>query len=121
MSAMKKLLTILSIFILFSACGKLEDLNKNIKDPASVPGETLFTAAQKTLFDQMVNTNVNRNDFRLFAQYWTETTYTDEVNYDLTDRTIPDNHWNIFYRDILKNFDEASKVITATPSPAGEG
>jgi hypothetical protein len=111
---MKKILAIIAIFSVLVSCGKLEDLNKNTKDPASVSGESLFTNAQKNLFDQIVNTNVNTNIFRLIVQYWTETTYTDESNYDLNTRTIPDNHWDIMYRDVLKNLNESSKVITNT-------
>jgi len=111
---MKKILAILTIFMIFSSCGKLEDLNENTKDPANVSGESLFTGAQKSLMDQMVNTNVNFNVFRLFAQYWTETTYTDESNYDLVTRTIPDNHWNVLYRDVLKDLDESGKIIATS-------
>ena len=33
---MKKIVLIISVFILFSACSKLEDLNKNVKDFAVV-------------------------------------------------------------------------------------
>lgn len=117
---MKKLLIILSFFALFTSCGKLEDLNKNIKDPASVPGESLFTGAQRRVVNQMVNSNVNLNNYRLYVQYWTETTYTDESNYDLTTRTIPDGNWDILYINALKNFDESAKVITAAPIPTGE-
>jgi hypothetical protein len=112
---MKKILIMLSFFVLIVSCGKLEDLNKNIKDPASVPGETLFTNAQRRVMNQMVSSNVNVNIFRLITQYWTETTYTDESNYDLTTRTIPDGVWDLFYINALKNFNESSKVITATP------
>ncbi len=117
---MKKLLIILSFFALFTSCGKLEDLNKNIKDPALVPGESLFTGAQRRVVNQMVNSNVNLNNYRLYVQYWTETTYTDESNYDLTTRTIPDGNWDILYINALKNFDESAKVISATPIPTGE-
>lgn len=107
---------------MFSACKKLEDLNENTKDPTEIPGEALFTGAQLNLFDQMVSSNVNRNIFRMFAQYWTETTYTNESNYDLTSRTIPDNHWDVLYRDVLKDFKESAKIIGETnygadPSP----
>jgi hypothetical protein len=117
---MKKILIILSFFALITSCGKLEDLNKNIKDPLLVPGETLFTGAQQRVINQVVNSNVNRNNFRLFVQYWTETTYTDESNYDLTTRTTPDYLWDLFYLNALKNFDEAAKVIADTPIPFGE-
>jgi hypothetical protein len=117
---MKKILIILSFFAMITSCGKLEDLNQNIKDPAVVPGETLFTGAQKRIIDQMVSTNVNLNVCRLFVQYWTETTYFDESNYDLTTRSQPDGLWDLFYVNVLKNLEEAKTVITATPSPAGE-
>jgi hypothetical protein len=112
---MKKIIIFLSVFALTISCGKLEDLNKNIKDPASVPGETLFTGAQRRVFNQMVSSNVNLNNFRLFVQYWTETTYTDESNYDLTTRTTPDGLWDLFYINALKDFNESAKVITGTP------
>ena len=75
---------------MITSCQKLEDLNKNVKDPASVPGETLFTGAQRRVMNQVASSNVNLNNFRLFVQYWTETTYTDESNYDLTTRTTPE-------------------------------
>ena len=117
---MKKILIILSFFVLSISCGKLEDLNKNVKDPASVPGESLFTSAQWRVMNQVASSNVNLNNFRLFVQYWTETTYTDESNYDLTTRTTPDNLWDAFYINALKNFDESSKVIAATPIPLGQ-
>jgi hypothetical protein len=117
---MKKLIIILSVFAMTISCGKLEDLNKNIKDPAVVPGENLFTGAQRRVFNQMVSSNVNLNNFRLFVQYWTETTYTDESNYDLTTRTTPDGLWDLFYINALKNFNESAKVINATPLAVGE-
>lgn len=111
---MKKILALLLVILMFSGCKKLEDLNENTKDPTDVTGESLFTGAQKNVFDQMVSTNVNLNIFRMFAQYWTETTYTDEANYDLVTRTIPDNHWDILYRDVLKDLDESARIIQET-------
>jgi hypothetical protein len=117
---MKKILILFSFFALLSSCENLEDLNKNIKDPDAVPGETLFTNAQRRVVNHMVSSNVNLNNYRLYVQYWTETTYTDESNYDLTTRTIPDGNWDLFYISALKNFDESAKVITAAPIPAGE-
>jgi hypothetical protein len=117
---MKKIIAFFFIILAFSSCKKLSDLNKNIKDPTSVSGESLFTGAQKAVFDQMISTNVNYNIFRMFAQYWTETTYTDESNYDLVTRTIPDQHWDVLYRDVLKDFTEGATIITATTYPVTE-
>jgi hypothetical protein len=117
---MKKIFIIFSFFALITSCGKLEDLNKNTKDPAAVPGETLFTGAQRQLSNLITSTNVNRNNFRLFVQYWTETTYTDESNYDLTTRTTPDNWWDILYINCLKNFNEAKNILQAAGDVPGD-
>jgi len=110
------------ILALFS-CKKLQDLNTNTKNPLYVSGESLFTGAEVNLFQEMVTPNANYNIWRLIAQQWTETTYTDESNYDLIDRTIPDNHWNWMYQYVIKDLDQASKIIATTtyiddPNPA---
>ncbi|NOQ24338.1 MAG: SusD/RagB family nutrient-binding outer membrane lipoprotein [Bacteroidales bacterium] len=112
---MKKIFTIILSVLLLFACTDLEDFNENIKDPAEVPGESLFTSAQKQLVDQLVIPNVNYNIFRLVMQYWTEVTYTDESNYDLDTRTIPEQHWEELYRDVLKDLKEAKQIIESTP------
>ena len=51
------------------------------------------------------------NVFKLWAQYWTETTYTDEANYDIVNRTIADNAWGVWYQDVLMNLKEAKILI----------
>ena len=112
---MKNIVIILSFFLILSGCGKLEDLNKNVKDPSAVSGESLFTYAQKKLVDQVVSTNVNFNISRLIVQYWTETTYPQESQYDIFERKIPDGQWDVMYRDVLKNFQESSKAINSSP------
>jgi hypothetical protein len=117
---MKNIFAIFLVFLVFSSCTKLEELNQNTKDPSKVPGESLFTGAQLYLANQMVTPNVNRNIFRLFAQYWTETTYTDESNYDITTRPIPGNHWDQLYVNVLKGLDESSKVLTADGNLPGD-
>lgn len=113
---MKKIFIILLTAATFSSCSDdIEKLNVNVKDPSNVPGEALFTSAQKSLVDQMTNTNVNNNVIRLIDQYFTETVYTDESNYDLVTRTIPEQHWQFLYKDVLKDLDQSAKNITATP------
>lgn len=109
---MKKLIILFTATVFMVSCSSdLEDLNKNIKDPISVSGESLFVGAQKQIVDQMVTPNVNLNNNRLWVQHWQETTYPDESNYDQVTRSIPDNHWRIFYADILNNLTDAAKVI----------
>lgn len=115
---MKKLIIILTAAVMAVSCSdNLEDLNQNIKDPASVSGESLFSSAQKQLADQIVTPNVNLNNNRLWVQYWQETTYTDESNYDQVTRPIPGNHWRELYRDVLKDLSEAARIIEATDNP----
>lgn len=106
---------LITTLVLFSCSDDIENLNENVKDPATVPGEALFTSAQKSLVDQMMSTNVNDNIFRLLNQYWTETVYTDESNYDLVTRTIPEQHWQYLYKDVLKDLDQSAININNTP------
>lgn len=123
---MKKILLLLGLSFLTFACDDLSHLNENEKEPSIVPAATLFTSAQRSLTDQMVNTNVNRNVFRLITQYWTETTYVDESNYDFVSRKISDNHWNALYSGTLadletaKNYLETEEVSTSDPDYANK-
>lgn len=118
---MKKIFLILTVASsLFSCSNDLERLNKNLKDPALVPGEALFTSAQKSLVDQMMSTNVNNNIFRLINQHWTETVYTDESNYDLVTRTIPEQHWQFIYKDVLKDLNQSAININNSVIPITE-
>ena len=118
---MKKIILSLFVFAgIFSCTDDITGLNEDTKNPTAVPAEFLFANAQKNMADQMVSTSVNLNVFRLFVQQWTETTYTDESNYDITTRTIPDSHWQVIYRNVLKDLQESKKVLetevyTGTP------
>lgn len=115
---MKRILYFLPIILLVlavSSCtDKFEDFNTDTKNPDAVPGESLFSNAQKELSDYLNNTNVNINIFKLVSQYWTETTYTDEANYDLITRNIAANIYSRNYLRVLKDLDEAKSIITAT-------
>lgn len=120
---MKKIILALIVLIGFStACtDDYEDFNTDKKNPVEVPGEMLFSNAQKELGDQVASTNVNLNVWKLFAQYWTETTYTDEANYDIVNRTIADNAFRTYYRNILADLAQAKKIIVeATPLNADD-
>jgi hypothetical protein len=110
---MKKtyILFILLVGIGFSCTDDFEEFNTDQKKPTEVPGDFLFANAQKALADQVASTNVNLNIWKLFAQYWTETTYTDEANYDIINRNIPDNTFRTYYRDVLNDLKDAKTVI----------
>ncbi|WP_254639789.1 SusD/RagB family nutrient-binding outer membrane lipoprotein [Chitinophaga sp. GbtcB8] len=113
---MKKLtlsyITLAFAMVLTASCTKnLTDLNQNSKKPAAVVAPTLFANAELNITNALTSTNVNVNIFRLLAQYWTETTYPDESQYDLSTRNIPQEFWHRLYRDVLTDLNEAKKVI----------
>lgn len=112
---MKKLLIIISVFMVFSACSKLEDLNKNTKDFTVVSGQSVFNGATRALVNQLGTCNVNNNNTLLFVQHWAETTYPDESRYDMVTRPIPATNQNVLYRNVLANYKEAARLLTATP------
>ncbi len=117
---MKKILFILLVFIAASCTKDFEEMNENVKSPEEVPGTTLFSNAQKGLANQLASMNVNTNIWKIWAQYVTETTYTDEANYDVINRSIPDNAFLTFYRNVLRDLQEASKLIAAEEYAAPE-
>ena len=112
---MKKIfLIIVSLALIMAACKKdITDLNIDPKNPSTAPSYAFFTNAQRTLVNTLTSSNVNLNIFRLIVQYWQETTYTDESNYDLGTRSINDGVWNALYRDVLRDFQESTNLIPA--------
>ncbi|PKD16498.1 hypothetical protein APR41_09150 [Salegentibacter salinarum] len=109
----KYILTFIALATLWSCQTdeQYEDLNKDPKNPTDVAADFLFTNATVELTSQMANPNVNLNIFRFVAQYWTSTTYLDEPNYDLTNRGIPQNHWNRLYRWVIFNLEDAKTKV----------
>ncbi len=106
----KILITCLAVSMFFS-CEDLTDINDNPKRTAVAPAGSLFAGAEKSIIDNLASPSVNQNIFRLLAQQWTETTYTDESNYDLTTRNIPQNWWHALYRDVLQDLREAKRIV----------
>ena len=111
---MKKYILLLFALALASCAseGVYEDLNKNPNRPAEVTDNQLFVSATNSLTDFIESTNVNVNNFRLYAQYWTQTQYTDEANYEMQNREIPDYMFSEFYRDVLGDLYNAKNQTT---------
>ncbi|MFC0075891.1 SusD/RagB family nutrient-binding outer membrane lipoprotein [Flavobacterium procerum] len=120
---MKKIIYAIGLLVLTASCDDdaLTNLNLDEKNPSTVPASSLFTSAEKTLTDQMVNSNVNRNVFRLANQQWTETTYLDESIYNWTSRKISERHWDALYAGpladlaIAKKNLESSEILSSDP------
>jgi len=109
-----KYIIVLALSMFLAGCTKdFEEYNTDQKKPQTVTGEMLFSSAQKALADQISTPHVGRNIFNLWAQYWTETTYTDEANYDIINRTIADYTFQAYYLDVLRDLKEAATLISA--------
>lgn len=119
---MKKiyLIFLLLIGISISCTKNFEDFNTDKKRPVEVPGGLLFANAQKELGDWTATPNVNENILKLIAQYWTETTYTDEANYDIANRSIMANQFETYYRDVMNDLEDARKSIAAEEAAGDE-
>ncbi len=111
-----KLIALTAIGFFAVSCSDITELNIDKKRPTSIPATTLITSAEKSLSDVMASSSVNLNIFRLLSQQWTQTTYTDESNYDLATRNIPQNLWHAIYRDVLQDLHTAKDIINADAS-----
>ena len=112
---MKKIIIIISVFLAFSSCTKLEDLNKNVKDFAEVSGESLYNGATRQFLIQLSTENVNQNLSLMWMQHFANTTYPDESRYDMTTRSVPVAASNAMYRLVLMNYKDAARVLQTQP------
>lgn len=110
---MKKIFVYISALVLASSCGDITSLNTDPKKASEVPGEMLFSSAEKNLFDNMTSNSVSLNIFRLLSQQQAQTTYPQESRYDFGTRNVPQNFYNALYRDVLKDLSAAKQLIKA--------
>ncbi|PJJ47925.1 SusD/RagB family nutrient-binding outer membrane lipoprotein [Hymenobacter chitinivorans] len=118
MNSLKKVvLAGLPALLLATSCvDSLDEYNVDPKNPSSAPATSFFSSAQRSLARTISSSSVNLNPFRFYVQYWTETTYTDESNYDIETRVINRSFWNAMYRDDLRNLKEARDLTNANAS-----
>ena len=99
-------------------CSDFESVNTNSKVNYNATPDALFASSTKNLIDLQTSTNQNYNPFRLWAQNWTEMQYTDEANYNIVSRTIPDHWFNILYVKVLEGYETAKRIETSD-NPTG--
>jgi hypothetical protein len=117
---MKKIALIFVLMSVLTACTKdLTKLNVNPKQPSTVPSYSLFTESERVLDSSLCSANENLNIFRLIEQQWTETTYLNETNYQITYRKQPDAIWSEFYTGILINLEKAKSLMATDVTDAG--
>lgn len=111
---MKKLKIIFfaSAFVLsIASCEDIDNLNENTKAYTTTLASSLMTSAQVNYAYFLTNASVNDNNFRGYAQYWSTSTYTDEVNYNQAKRNLGNSHSVILYRDVLQDLVVAKNKI----------
>jgi hypothetical protein len=117
---MKKIVLIFVLMSVLTACTKdLTKLNVNPKLPSKVPSYSLFTESERVLDSSLYSASENLNIFRLIEQQWTETTYLNETNYQITYRKQPDAIWSEFYTGILINLEKAKSLMATDVTDAG--
>lgn len=102
-----------AILLSIASCDNVDDLNQDTKAYTTVLPSALMTNAQVNYAYFLNNASVNDNNFRGYAQYWTTSTYTDEVNYNQERRNLGNSHSVILYRDVLQDLLNAEKQIKA--------
>ncbi len=102
----------------FISCST-DDINTDPHSAYTTIPSTLVTNAQKELSDYVNTCSVNENNFRLTMQYWQETTYVEESNYNFTNRNVSNQIFLNTYVNVLTNFIQAKKLINDyVPVPA---
>lgn len=104
--------TILGSFLMMLLVGcTSDDVNTDSHVAYSMSPEPLITYAEKELSDYMTTPSVNENNFRLIMQYWQETTYVSESNYNFTARNVSNTVWADNYVNVLNNLNKAKELI----------
>jgi len=118
---MKKLLFAAAAALAITSCtSDLSDLNVNGKAPESVPSGALFANAVMGYYDFDAVQNVNLNNLRLWSQHWTQTTYTDESNFNLNERDVNGSTFVRMYVTVIRDCEEARTAVMNGPESAAQ-
>ena len=112
---MKKLLILafLPLLVVIGCKKDLTSLNSDPKRPEQAPAGPFLTGAQKQFVDLQTNADYNENVWRFIVQYWQQTIYVKESQYNLLDRQIATQVWNYYYRDVIRGLKEAKKLAVS--------
>ena len=97
--------------LLAGCVDSLDDYNIDQKRASEAPPRMLFSNALKGLADILTTPGVNNNNFRLYAQHWSTTTYLNEPRYNMVSRPYSQNFWQAVYRDVLADLNEAKMLV----------
>lgn len=122
MKVFKPSFLIVSVFlILLGGCTKdVTKLNNDPKNPTNISYAALYTRGQEQLSNLLNTADYDFNPMNFFVQYWQETTYLNESQYDINYRGIPDADWNILYLNVLANLVQADSLAKTQIKDAGQ-
>jgi hypothetical protein len=121
MKIFKPGLLTMSILLILGGCTKnLTKLNNDPKNPTSISYAALFTRGQQQMSNLLNTADYDFNPMNFFEQYWQETTYLNESQYDIFYRGIPDADWNILYLNVLANLVRSDSLAKTQITDAGE-
>ncbi len=116
---MKNIKYLILAFAFLSAfsCGKnFGDINTDPNNPAIVPGEFLLTNAEQS-FANLSGGFLNVYLSGLWAQYWSQSNYTDESRYQYRPLTV-NSIWSVYYSNMLEDLREIQRLISESPDAA---
>jgi len=102
MKAFNKILVLFGIVAIFlGGCTKnFDEINDDPNYPTEVTTCALFTAAQKSLMDDMMDEWWAGRQSQLYAQYWTQRNYTSEDRYSMRQNNN-NTYFRLLYTDIM--------------------
>ena len=120
MKILKHILIASIPLMLLAGCDKnVAKLNVDPKNPSNISYNALFTNAQQQLSNLLNTSDYNFNPMNFFEQWWQETTYLNESQYDILYRGIPDADWNVLYLNVLANLNRADSLAKIQITDAG--
>ncbi|WP_407509176.1 SusD/RagB family nutrient-binding outer membrane lipoprotein [Elizabethkingia anophelis] len=112
---MKKIINIVSVLAVvlsITSCeGDISSMNTDPKHPSVLPSGSLLAMGTNQEFYYMYSGSVFNNNYRFFTQQWSEVTYTDESNYNLTTNNQSRAHYNRMMVYTLNNFNQGMKNL----------
>ncbi|TAJ12400.1 SusD/RagB family nutrient-binding outer membrane lipoprotein [Marinilabiliaceae bacterium JC017] len=101
--------TLMGLFYLASCSDSLTDKNINPLEPAETNPKYLLPTAQSIIMGHVFNNDVNSNITMINAQYFSQTDYADESNWNFREGMLS-SYTSGFY-DAIKQLDEIRRLL----------
>ena len=108
---MKKLLyklLILSLSVGAVSCEKLESVNTDPNNPASVPSNMIMAGTEKKIMDYVYDNWFSGRQSLVYSQYWCQRNYTEEDRYQIRE-SVNNSYFNQLYT-CLANLETVIKL-----------